>query len=71
MKWIELHMTNGIPIMVNLEAATSINQDCICTNPETAPTVITFGGIPENMVVVKENYKKVKSMVTEAEHGTA
>lgn len=65
MKWIQFHLENGIPVMVNLETVTSINQDCTCTDPETAPTVISFAGTVENMIVVKENYEKVKTIVEE------
>ena len=38
---------------------------------ETAPTVIGFAGTVDNFLCVKENYKTVRAMVTEAEHGTA
>lgn len=69
MKWVQLHLENGVPVMVNLETVTSINRDCTCIEAETAPTVISCVGIPENMIVVKETYEKVKTMVTEAERG--
>ena len=63
MKWIQLHLQNGFPVLVNLETVTSINRDFTCQDQDTAPTVISFAGNSENMIVVKETFSEVRKAV--------
>jgi len=63
MTWIQLHLQNGVPVVVNLETVTSINPDCTCADPDAAPTVLSFAGNSENMIVVKETFSEVRKAV--------
>ncbi len=62
MKFLELHLAVGNPVLVNLENVTSINTDA---SGESENTVISFNGSSESYVMVSESYADIVNAIKE------
>ena len=62
MKFLELHLSVGNPILVNLENVTSINTDA---SGESQNTFISFNGDRDNYVIVLESYNDIVNAIKE------
>lgn len=62
MKFLELHLSGGNPVLVNLENVTSINADA---PDESQNTLIAFNGDCYNNVMVLESYNDIVNAIKE------
>lgn len=62
MKFLELHLSVGNPVLVNLENVTSINTDA---SGESQNTVISFNGDIDSYVMVSESYDDIVKAIKE------
>lgn len=60
MKFIELHFTDGSPVLVNLEQVITVNID---RTGVTENTIIGFSGANDNYISVKESYGTVVNKI--------
>lgn len=63
MKFLELHLAVGNPVLVNLENVTSINTDA---SGESENTAISFNGSNDSYVMVSESYAEILKLIKES-----